>query len=64
MGGARRTYTTWSLTLAHTLARLSEERDSPEEAVLVRPRRVCARPRVGRALVQLEDAGVHGSSDV
>ena len=41
-----------------------EEPDSPEEAVLVRPRCVCAHSRVGRALIQLEDAGVHGSCDV
>ena len=43
---------------------IREELDSPEEAVLVRPRCVCAHSRVGRALVQLEDAGVHGSCDV
>ena len=45
-------------------AKHGTHRDSPEEAVLVRPRRVRAHPRVARALVQLEHARVHRAGDV
>ena len=42
----------------------SPQGNVPKETILVSPDRVRAHPRVARALVQLEDAGVHGPSYV
>ena len=38
--------------------------DAPEEAILVTSNRIRADPRIGPALVELEDAGVDSAGDV